>query len=179
LTDRHPLPYESETKLHLTTRRLDFGTRPFLTTNVNTPVVEENKICECKDALVVDDDAFNILSLGVILKSFGLKYEEAYNGQLALDRILSKKPCCEGCQLYSIIFMDCNMPVKDGYETTIELRRLMDEGRLPRIPIVACTAYIIDYQASKCKECGMDEYLSKPVDKKHLREILKKREVLP
>ncbi len=45
--------------------------------------------------------------------------------------------------------MDCNLPVKDGYEATDELRELMNQKIIPFVPIVACTAYAIDYLPTK------------------------------
>lgn len=150
-----------------------------------------NKKCECQVALVVDDDPFNVLSLGLLLQSLGLKYEEAYNGKLAVEKIMQKKKCSKNCNLYSIIFLDCNMPVQDGYTTAIQLKEKMktpagdenddneiEERTLPYIPIVACTAYIMDFQATKCKEIGMDEYLTKPIEKKQLFRILKQYNIL-
>ena len=134
----------------------------------------DKNVCECKEALIVDDDAFNILSLGALLNKLGINYEEAFDGQLAIDKIVGKKRCCERCRLYSIIFMDCNMPVKDGYEASAELKEMMNRKILPFIPIVACTAYVIDYQATKCKDIGMDEYITKPVNQKMLLDVLKK-----
>ena len=150
-----------------------------------------NKKCECRMVLVVDDDPFNVLSLGLLIQSYGLKYEEAYNGKLAEEKIYRKKKCCKNCNLYSIIFMDCNMPVQDGYQTALQIKKQMrskseddhedeseTEKTLPYIPIVACTAYIMDFQATKCKEIGMDEYLTKPIEKKLLFRILKQYNVL-
>ena len=134
--------------------------------------------CSCKNVLIVDDDAFNILSLGELLKSLGVPHEEAFNGDEALELINKKKRCCDSCRLYSMIFMDCNMPVRDGYETTKILKKKMIEGEIAFIPIVACTAYVVDFQSSKCAEVGMDDYICKPVNKTILLNILKRWEVL-
>ena len=139
----------------------------------------DRNVCRCRCILIVDDDPFNILSLGMMLKKLGFEYEEVYNGQIAVEKIGQKERCCSTCKLYSMVFMDCNMPVKDGYEATIELRQKMHQDELPHIPIVACTAYVIDYQNSRCKEVGMDEYLYKPVDRTLLTAVLKRWALLP
>jgi len=71
---------------------------------------------------------------------------------------------------YDLIFMDCQMPELDGYETAREIRRR--EGGARHTPIVAVTANTLDEERAKCVAAGMDDYVSKPVRPEELRGVL-------
>jgi len=66
--------------------------------------------------------------------------------------------------------MDCQMPVLDGYEATREIRAREPAAR--RIPIVALTANAMKDDDLKCKAAGMDDHLSKPLDRERLAQCL-------
>jgi len=125
--------------------------------------------------LVVDDNAFNIIALRKILEGANFKIDSATSGDLAIQKILEKKE--KGTKKndnYKMIFMDCNMPIKDGYKTTQEIRDLEAKGDIPKIPIIAVTAATYPHEIQKCFDAGMDDYLSKPVNFKALKEIMTK-----
>jgi two-component system, sensor histidine kinase and response regulator len=73
---------------------------------------------------------------------------------------------------YDLIIMDCQMPQMDGYEATREVRRL-EAGR-SHIPIVALTAHAMKGDEDKCRAAGMDDYLSKPIDRIKLEVCLER-----
>lgn len=74
--------------------------------------------------LVVDDNVFNIMTLQCILTAgYKLESDKALNGEEAVEAVNDRRLCphCEGN--YDLIFMDCNMPVMDGFQATTDIRR--------------------------------------------------------
>lgn len=91
--------------------------------------------------LVVDDNVFNVLTLKMVLESqFNIQADKAINGLEAVEAVQKRKE-----HPYSLIFMDCNMPIMDGLEATskiLEMFQPSDEYQTNRAPyIVALTAY--------------------------------------
>ena len=91
--------------------------------------------CKSDKIMIVDDDAFNLLSLELILKGFDLKCDKALNGIDAINKLKNvdcKKNCfCE----YKLIFMDYQMPMMDGVEATIQICNLINET-IKNIPLL-------------------------------------------
>lgn len=118
--------------------------------------------------LVVEDNPVNQEYCRQVLKLLGYGVDIASNGKEALKKLKS-----EG---YDLVFMDCQMPEMDGYETTKELRRMEHEGLTPRkkTPVVALTAHAMKGDKEKCLNAGMDDYLSKPFTVEQMKAIIEK-----
>ena len=123
---------------------------------------------EAQKVLIVDDDSFNILVLESLLSHFGITIDSAINGKEAIQRV-SEKPGG-----YRLIFMDCQMPVMDGFEATRLLSQKMKKGEIPFAPIIGCTAFSGQEKFKKCLKNGMKDVINKPVMKEKVMEILKK-----
>lgn len=133
----------------------------------------EGKTCKCDDILVVDDNDFNLLALRQQLEALQYKVVIAHNGQIAIDMVLEKqKSGC--CKVFGLVFMDCDMPVKNGFQAAKELKAMQKRKEIPYFPIIATTAYVNKREIDLCFESGMEAYLNKPVMKPQLEEILKK-----
>ena len=113
--------------------------------------------------LLVEDSPVN-LEVGVaILESMGCVVETAVNGRHALDRHASGD--------FSLIFMDCQMPEMDGFESTIEIRR-REALSGSHTPIIALTASVVEDGRRRCLAVGMDDYLAKPFTLEQMRAML-------
>lgn len=97
-----------------------------------------------------------------MLQGLGCRVDVAANGQEAVN-MLSRLP-------YDIVFMDCQMPELDGYEATASIRD--EEGSARHTPIVAMTASALQEDRERCLKAGMDDYISNPVTKERLHEVL-------
>lgn len=110
---------------------------PILQTN------EHNK-CKCPRVLIVDDEPLNLLVLGSYLNSVKIPFAQAENGKIALDLIeeLINKPKCDfdECKGFKVVFMDINMPVMDGIQSTIKIKEIEKEGKIQPCTVVAVTA---------------------------------------
>jgi len=106
-------------------------------------------------ALIVEDNPVNMLVLSALLEKFGLRVTGASNGIEALE-FLEHNPV-------DIVFMDCQMPDMDGFETT----RLLRGGNSPNhnIPVIAVTANAMSRDIERCLDAGMDDHVKKPIDR--------------
>ena len=109
--------------------------------------------------LVAEDNQINQIIVVRMLERLGAQVDIVMNGQEAVDQIGQKN--------YDLILMDCQMPVMDGYDAT---RKIRSTGRA--IPIVAMTANALAGDREKALEAGMNDYITKPLDKEIMREVL-------
>ncbi len=94
--------------------------------------------------MIVDDEPYNILGLKIVLKQSGYPHintiiDSAHNGQDALDLVISTYK--EGKQSYGLIFMDCSMPIMDGYTASEKIRKFIKSIKVQQPMIVACTGH--------------------------------------
>jgi len=118
-----------------------------------------------KEVLLVEDNALNAEIAAELLQTIGLRVDWAENGRLAVDKF-------EASQLnqYYAIFMDMQMPVMDGLEATRLIRSSARKDS--NIPIFAMTANTFSSDRDRCKEAGMNDYISKPIALKDLQNAI-------
>lgn len=127
--------------------------------------IEDGDISDASDELailLVEDNLVNQKLAMALLGKLGYSAEIANNGQEAVDKLKA--------QPFDLVLMDCQMPIKDGYQATEEIRQF-DEA-IKDIPIIAMTANAMQGDDEKCYAAGMNDYLSKPVNPKVLAEKL-------
>jgi len=116
--------------------------------------------------LVVEDDPMSRTFMLKMMNRIGIEADLAVDGLEAM-RLYNKNT-------YDLIFMDIQMPVMNGYETT---RLIREQEKLTDVytPIIAITAYALEEDRDKCLKAGMDEYLSKPVSVDHLLQLIEEK----
>lgn len=117
-----------------------------------------------KRILLVEDNLINRQVALENIKKLGCSVESAENGMEALEKIKGGE--------FDGIFMDCQMPLMDGYETTKKIREF--EGSKKHTPILAMTAHAMKTDKTKCLAAGMDDYLSKPATADKIKRALVK-----
>jgi len=127
----------------------------------NTKSIANNYFAEHVRVLVAEDYIENQIVVGKMLERLGLKFKIVNNGKEAIDLLALEK--------FDVVLMDCQMPTLDGYQATIKLRE-----QSHTIPIIAMTANAILGDREKCLECGMNDYISKPISLKILFDTLQK-----
>ncbi len=113
--------------------------------------------------LVVDDDPVNLRVIDMMLRRLGLETTLITNGYDALERAVT--------ETWDVVFMDLRMPGIDGLETTRRIRRRLN-GRPLRI--VALTANAMEEDRAECLVAGMDDFITKPVQREELRNRLER-----
>ena len=110
--------------------------------------------------LLVEDMLVNMKYLDLVLEKYDCNILNALNGKEAVDIVSKEK--------VDLIFMDIQMPVMDGLQATLAIRRENKE-----LPIVATTAYGMNYERTLCLASGFTDYLQKPLSFDDIRKILK------
>ncbi len=113
--------------------------------------------------LIVDDVKLNLIVISALLKPLQIQVDTAMSGREALDLVQKK--------LYDIIFLDHRMPEMDGIETLAEMKKMkgsMNDG----VPVIALTANAVSGAREEYIQAGFVNYLSKPVDMRHLEQAL-------
>lgn len=105
--------------------------------------------------LVVEDITTNQLLMRRMLEKHSVTVDIVTNGEEAVEAVERFR--------YDLVFMDCQMPVMDGFEATRQIRTWEAQAKAPRTPIVALTANAMQGDRERCLEAGMDDYMTKPV----------------
>jgi signal transduction histidine kinase/CheY-like chemotaxis protein len=116
--------------------------------------------------LLVEDNEVNRLIGSEMLRSFGLDVKLANDGQQALHLLEQHR--------IDLVLMDIGMPVLDGHGATRRLREREQRLKLPRVPVVALTAYAFESDAAKALDAGMDAHLAKPYSREQLKELVQR-----
>ena len=103
--------------------------------------------------LVVEDNKVNVMLVKKFFRRWNARAEYAENGQIAVDMVRSKA--------YSLILMDIQMPVMNGYEASKTIRA-MEDAYFKEIPIIALTASVINSQSTQIHESGITDFVIKP-----------------
>ena len=112
-------------------------------------VVEEVK---GKKVLLVEDHEINRFLATTVLENWKMNVDVAENGKIAVEKVKNNQ--------YDIVLMDMQMPEMGGIEATQIIRNELHNN----VPIIALTANAIKGDADKCKQAGMNDYVSKPFD---------------
>jgi protein-histidine pros-kinase len=129
------------------------------------PIVIAERIrdtCNQRRVLLAEDNLVNQKVARGTLERMGYKVDIVSNGADAVAAWETGR--------YQVILMDCQMPVMDGYRATREIR--LRERGANRIPIIALTADAMKGAEQQCREAGMDDYLTKPLDRARLVETI-------
>jgi CheY-like chemotaxis protein len=121
--------------------------------------------CSCPRVLIVDDSELNLFVAEKLVRKCGLTcakvrtdyHLQATNGREAVN-MATQAGVCAVCHGFLITFMDCSMPIMNGYVATQHLVALMNEGKIRRMPIVATTAFKQAECWEDCHAAGMVDY---------------------
>ena len=127
----------------------------------------EDVSIEGRRLLLAEDDEINRMIAVKLLEHEGLVIETAEDGEEAVRKFADSAE-----NYYDAILMDIRMPVMDGLEATRKIRSL-DRTDARAIPIIALTANAFDEDIKKSAQCGMNGHLTKPIDIRQIRKVLK------
>ncbi|MEB1808381.1 MAG: PAS domain-containing protein [Bacillaceae bacterium] len=135
--------------------------------------LNQRKNAPKKNILLVEDTEENQLLIQAYFKHSNVQIDIANNGKEAVEKY---KNACEHTEqkipYYSLVLMDIQMPIMDGYEATRTIRQFEKENQLTPVPIIALTAYALEEDRLKTLESGCDEHVPKPVRKQELLGIV-------
>ncbi len=126
--------------------------------NVQTPA-EIEKPLEGLGVLVAEDNATNRLVAGKLLSNWGATVHFAEDGREAVELFEQL------AEQIDLVLMDCEMPVVDGYQATRAIRALATDMQRSQPPIIALTAHALQEFRLRAEEAGMNDYVTKPIDK--------------
>ena len=145
-------------------------------TSVLSGLHRRNKVIKSKRILIVDDEPYNIMGLKIIIdacdkgKLVSMIVDQATNGMEAYKAV--KMATESKTYEYGLIFMDCSMPILDGYEASDRIRQYLRNHLAQQPMIVACTGHTEIEYIKKAWRYQMDEVVPKPANIQVIRCIL-------
>jgi two-component system, sensor histidine kinase and response regulator len=127
-------------------------------------MIAGQEVAPCR-ILLADDSLDNRLLIRAYLGKTGYGLDEAENGQVAIDKLLSGR--------YDLVLMDIQMPVMDGFTAVRRIRQWEREHSARRTPIIALTASTFDETVRKAVEAGCDSHLGKPLKRSTLLRVIR------
>lgn len=121
------------------------------------------------NVLVAEDNKVNQAVISGYLHKMGHKTTVTKNGQEAVETFTQQQ------DRFDLVFMDCEMPVLDGFSATKAIRLWENQNHLHPVPVVAFTSHAYAEQKEKCLAAGMDEHLAKPVTYQCLQELIQRK----
>ena len=116
------------------------------------------------DILIAEDNVVNQMVIKTMLTGYNANIRLAGNGLEAVKFFSEQVP--------DMVIMDVSMPEMDGMEASREIRKFEADNGLPRTPIIAATAHVMDEDVKRCLDAGMDEVMTKPVKQKIIEETV-------
>lgn len=115
--------------------------------------------------LIAEDNQVSTKVICGMLRKVGVSYEVTNNGEQAYEAFRSGD--------FNIVLMDCEMPIMDGFEATQAIRDWEKRHKKVEVPIIALSAHVMPQQKAMCMDCGMNDYIEKPIELSTLRSKLK------
>jgi CheY-like chemotaxis protein/signal transduction histidine kinase len=115
--------------------------------------------------LIAEDNQVSTKVICGMLRKIGVSYEVTNNGEQAYEAFRKGD--------FNIVLMDCEMPIMDGFEATQAIRDWEKRNNKPEVPIIALSAHVMPQQKAMCMDCGMNDYIEKPIELSTLRSKLK------
>jgi len=115
-----------------------------------------------KTILITDDDLLSVKYFSKVLEQTNAKLEFVSNGHEAVSY-------CSDNKDVDLVLMDIKMPLKDGLTATKEIKKIN-----PDLPVIVETAYAFDYDKANARTSGADEFITKPIHREHLFELMEK-----
>jgi CheY-like chemotaxis protein len=107
--------------------------------------------------LLAEDDPINLKLMARLLTKHNFEFITANNGQTAFEIAISDPTI-------TLILMDIQMPVLTGYETATKIREWETENGREPVKIIALTAHTFDEEKQKCRDAGMNDFITKPIN---------------
>jgi len=139
------------------------------TYKINEKYISDNaEKLKGKNIILAEDVEINREIVVTLLEPMKMNIDIAENGKTAVEKYEAEP------EKYDLIFMDIQMPVMDGYEAALEIRRFEKEKKLRRqVPVIAMTANVFREDVEKCLEAGMNSHIGKPIDYEEMINVLR------